>query len=955
MEKMLTGISSEYLYLKDEKPEPISKYHNPYFLAFSPADQDIIANRQNLLKKIKESNNGSSPLSKIKSLGEIEEFNSFCNFNLERKAFKVFTEKSYFVPEVSDYLFFYHNFYTAEHDIPYQQRALTDLAAQEKIWLYDTKGEKKNLKVLVYDIETTEFGEGKENIPIDIIGYSDFDISFKSSKSLESEEFSFDIIDCPKNWDEMDVNQLVARNLDEEIDNLYTFCKKTMKYDIISGHNIIGFDNRQIHNRINWIMKTNQEQLSDEKKKIFQIFTTKYSKPDKSFHFGLSSDAVQFYPASLDTYLGVRKFYHFLNEYSLKAVAPFLGIHIKDRLILTPSQLKIDDRTLKYNKHDVQEQLGVTLNLIQQALPLAFTTCMPFDMLLSSGAVNMWDHMSMIRGAYQKKIMPPICRVLSIAKTLVTEYKNCNTKQEIVNQAKKRKEQLSKDFTRVVKYGDEMPDWIQDPYVVYNENAKDSDEVLNYHFPGGMTIKPDKDANSDFVPWWHVTVADVGAMYPTILKAMNIGADTVRVAKKDETPDEYIWLKKIPENFLKKRNVNHREITPEESYADKGYMIGVKIDKKPGLVNCAMTGIMSMIAKTKNELKEAKKRNNKAELQRLKMMYQSVKGARNAGTHGIISAPSVTGRQFNLWGAAAITTKGQAILADSLDYLKNKGIRVVYGDTDGIYLGCSQSVGNIPKLSKPLGLDIPNNENDWLTKPEDAINAIKQCNFKWQKELNYPDFELEPENHDAMIFVKHKNYLIFDSKDGKVEMIAKGNNFKGSDKADIARKVLKEIMINVLKDNHTWEDEEKARESVKKSILEKTQEILSNLDLSKVELDDLTIIQSVQPAKRYKPNQNGSMSTFGKRALALEKLIGRPIKSRAKMKFVITKRSLPGISNPSKSGVKPIDFMYPIDLLKEKNQIDLDWYKKMIENYIQGAFGLSGIAATEQTGLDAWM
>ena len=42
-----------------------------------------------------------------------------------------------------------------------------------------------------------------------------------------------------------------------------------------------------------------------------------------------------------------------------------------------------------------------------------------------------------------------------------------------------------------------------------------------------------------------------------------------------------------------------------------------------------------------------------------------------------------------------------------------------------------------------------------------------------------------------MIFVKHKNYLIFDSKNGKIEMITKGNNFKGSDKADIARKALR--------------------------------------------------------------------------------------------------------------------------------------------------------------------
>jgi hypothetical protein len=324
-------------------------------------------------------------------------------------------------------------------------------------------------------------------------------------------------------------------------------------------------------------------------------------------------------------------------------------------------------------------------------------------------------------------------------------------------------------------------------------------------------------------------------------------------------------------------------------------------------------------------------------------------------THGILAAPGVSGRQFNLWGAATITTKGQAILADTLEYLKNKNIRVVYGDTDGIYLGCSQSMGNISEFSKSLGINIDKDDKKWITKPEVALSAIEDCNLKWQRDLNYPDFELEPETHDGMIFVKHKNYLIFDNKDGKIELITKGNNFKGSDKADIARKVLKNIMIEVLKENPTWNDEEEARNAVKNSIMNITKEIISKLDLNKVDLDDLTLVQSVQPAKRYKPNQDGSPSTFGKRSAALEKLIGEPIRSRIKLKFVVTKKPLPGIMKPSKSGVKPIDYMYPVDLLKNKNEIDLDWYKKMIENYIKGAFGLSDIAVTEQTGLDAWM
>jgi hypothetical protein len=206
-----------------------------------------------------------------------------------------------------------------------------------------------------------------------------------------------------------------------------------------------------------------------------------------------------------------------------------------------------------------------------------------------------------------------------------------------------------------------------------------------------------------------------------------------------------------------------------------------------------------------------------------------------------------------------------------------------------------------------------------------------------------------------MVFVKHKNYLIFDEKNGSIQMNTKGNNFKGSDKANIARIALYQIMQQVLRENPEWIDEETARENIRESIRRNTREIVSNLDFSTVEIEDLTLIQSVKPARQYKRNQDGSLSTFGKRAKALEELLGDRIKSRGKYRFVVTKNSLPGISNPSKSGVKPIDYMYPIDLLKDKNQIDLEWYKEMIENYIQGAFGLSRLGETEQTGLDAWM
>jgi DNA polymerase elongation subunit (family B) len=958
MTNMLLGLSPNYLYFQRKTPQLVSELHHPYFLAFPPTTTDAKTARKKIVEQWDKNKEDHPKLSKITAIGELEMYRSFCDFTKTRNVFKVYTKESYVVPEISDYLFFEHELFTAEHDIPYHQRALVDLAAEGKTWLFDTQGKKTDLKVLVYDIETTQFEEGKPQIPIDILGYATFTIAIESEKNLDTEEFSFEIRETPTHWKDVEVVQHLSRTVDEEITSLSTFCRLAKDADVITGHNIVGFDNVHVYDRINWFLKNKQDQLSIDEKKTFQNFVRMYCREDKSFHFGImSAEIVQMYPCSFDTYLAARKFYPWLDDYRLKTLAPFLNVVIDNRVYLAPSEIKLDDRTMTYNKQDIQEQIGVSLHFIQQALPLSFTTCMPFDMLLSSGAVNMWDHMALLRGAAKKKIIPPICRVKSVAQVLVKDFSRQTTKEAIIRLAKKRRDHLSKDFVRVLKYGEEMPDWVEYPQVIYKEQvrADDDEEVVNYHMPGGMTIKPDKEAHSHFIPWYHVVVADVGAMYPTILKAMNIGADTVKLATKNETPDAWVWLKKLSEDFLKNRDVNWREIAKQDTYADKGYMIGVRIDTNPGVVNCAMTGIMNIIGKIKKELKDAKTQAHTSELDRLKMMYQSMKGARNAGTHGILAAPTVTGRQFNLWGAAAITTKGQMILADTLDQLNKQNIRVVYGDTDGIYMGCSRSMGNIPRFSKALGITLDPNDDEWITKPEVANAAIKQCNEKWQKELKYPDFELEAEHHDGMIFVKHKNYLIFDEKNGKIEMTTKGNNFKGSDKANIARKVLAEIMMTVLKENPYWEKEDDVRVAVKESIRNKTRDIVAQLDLASVDLNDLTLIQSVQPEKRYKLNQDGSSSTFGKRAEALGKLLGRPIRSRVKMKFVITKRPLPGIAKPSKSGVKPIDYMYPVDLVKDRKEIDLEWYKKMIENYVQGAFGLSDIATTEQKGLDAWM
>jgi len=965
---VLFNVSQDYAYFLRNGPVAISKLHSPFFLVLGgERERKKVSNEWEKKKTDKD-----DIFSRIKDIKEVEEYKSFWKPSTIREVFKVETYESYVVPEVSDKIFFKLGIPTAEHDIPYVNRALVDLSALKDMWIFDTKGRKEILDVLLYDIEISDYGE-KENgrLPIGIIGYSDFKFSFRSEKNLEEEDFNLNIIDIPSDWESIEIKQLISRDEDEEVENLKTFLEELRRRQIICGHNILNFDNREIYNRIEYLSGKKKDELSTEEKRLFRAFLDTSSRKERIFNFGSMQGTVNIYPTSFDTYHAARKFFPNLDGYGLKYLAPLFGIKIKDRVYLDYDEIGIDEKTLEYNRHDVTEQGGITLLLLQQALPLAFLTGLPFEILFPAGTTKIWDQMAMIRAAKYKKIFPATCKVSLVSKQMIKEFGNKKEKkrrEEIFQEARKledRSEYL-KEALRVIKYGEEMPDWVEYPYV-----------NLEYHFPGGKTIKPN-EVDSDFLLWWNVIVADVGAMYPTILRAGNIGADTVRLSKKDEIPDDYVWLKSLPKKFL--GNICWKDAGDKE-----GYLVGIKKSKEDGMVNLAMKGIMKMIFRIKRELSKAKAEGvSKEEVQRMQMMYNALKGVRNAGTHGIMTAPNVSCRQFNLWAGAAITTKGQEILDDVLERLNERDIRVVYGDTDGIYAACSKTAppevcdllknrrflgyattlraeevahADKTKNKKIITRKISDFETPWLSEPEKVLRTIEDCNEIWRERLNYPDFELEPEEHSAMLFVKHKNYLVWDIEDGELVMKTKGNNFRASDKAEITAKTLEKIMQSVVRDNISWESEKDEKIRVKDSINEGAKEIISNLNLDDVDVSDLIMTQTVSPPKTYARNRDGSMNTFGQRAAALEKIVGK-IGVSTKFRFVVTKSPLPGINNPNKSGVKPIHYMYPIDYLTDEEfseEIDIEWYRKLVGNYIKGAFGIEDASTGKNMSLDLFM
>jgi DNA polymerase elongation subunit (family B)/intein/homing endonuclease len=1385
---MLLNANEQYLYKYGEPPIETRHIHAPYFLVTSPNVRTALARRKKIeqdMLNTKYSDGWATPLSKIRRLGEILTRKSFQDTTIIVPSFKVYTQIPNDVPIVSTYLFTEYGFSTAEHDIPYIQRLLMDLANDGE-WILNTNGEKKQLKVLCYDIETTRFEEGTKDAPIDIIGWASFNVEYKSWYNLEKEDFLFEFLDAPTDWTDKQYSpqQLYSKTRTDDIDILIKFIKIMMQYDIIAGHNVLKFDNMQIREKVHMISKnpSMMQSLSKDDQQIIWNFLRKLSRRNRMFSFGNVDEVAYVYPTTLDTYTATRRFYRFLPSYTLKDLAPFMGVVIKDRKYVPYYDMKVNDDTLKYNRHDVMEQLGITMQLIQQTLPLSFMAGMPIEELLAAGSTKMWDYMAMIRAIKNGRIIPATCQAARVSKSILTyvsdrsvnrqyifdnvrEQKKAGHKdaEEDEEEAEKfastrtryrRREMITatpdeaeegdeppeltslekiqpswRELLKVAKYGPEMPDWVEYP-----------DCIGTYRFPGGLTIKPDDpNIHSSYIPWWQMVVADVGAMYPTILLSENVCADTIRLARLDETPDEYIWLRHVSEDFLSR--VHWRKRSDDEGYVDEGVMIGIKKINEEGCVAQAMHSIIKTIAQLKREMGEAKKTNS-PDLPKLQERYKSLKATRNAGTHGIMTAPTVSCRQFNLWAGTKITTRGQQILYQVLTELKKNGVRITYGDsigpdseivvkdrdiirfvkiqnlytntsyeqngkeysdsnlqaltidmngrasfkpikyvmrhrlngskkmyrvnitntwyvdvtedhsiigylnnnqlktnkindrlievtpmdigkkvksivtlktipnqtkistedhpielfefiglfigdgsfdrkighknyyihlaggldvdeivdkiiiplkdkgyiknywlrdkgdmiingkivkianevlrsingdkkipnlacniniaallrglfsadgsvvvrhscaeikltsirydmikevsrmlwmlgishsyfkentpnvyhtdkktytantfshhinikdtnkfreiigfmlqrkndrlnmsrsgakkinisnsgfdisrvksiteiqtpeyvydlevedthryfangilvhnTDGIYCACSSTIWTQPNMYKAYSLTKKDDKTFvGIIEPKVVKDIIDECNEHWRKILNYVGFELEIEEHGAMIFVKHKNYLIFDVKKGKISVQIKGASFHASDKPDLAMDILEEVLIKVLKDNIEWENEIDAKEHLILSIKKHVIETVDALDVTKVDRDKLIVVQTVKPYDTYKKKTDGESSIHGDRVRALERLLNKPIKTELRLHCIVLLDPLPGLERAPKSRVKPIAYMYPRDAITEQmwQRIDRQWYKDMLYFYFVGAFGLSDLSLSKNADL----
>lgn len=117
--------------------------------------------------------------------------------------------------------------------------------------------------------------------------------------------------------------------------------------------------------------------------------------------------------------------------------------------------------------------------------------------------------------------------------------------------------------------------------------------------------------------------------------------------------------------------------------------------------------------------------------------------------------------------------------------------------------------------------------------------------------------------------------------------------------------------------------------------------------------NDFVMIQKVGPPMEYK------VAKWRDRSLAVERVTGEKIRIDHKMRFVVCKNALPGLTPKSKSGLKPIEYMWPVDFVDDGRSggMDIEWYQNSILEYVYSAFGFEKEEPKGNTslGLEAWM
>lgn len=661
---MYLNNSNRTMFASNQDTINLKDVHSPYFLLRWDSLADDA--KKDFEKYIQTNTD-------IIKVGEEETYESSVRFTATTRD-KVIIKKIYvkypsLVPIVSDDLFRRYRSYGAEcyqFDIPYRSLVLLENCASNVsgLYLFNTNNKDEVLKVLSYDIENLSTGE------ICIIGYSSFDITINSFFDITKEESRFDIVKSP-NWEDVEIKQMICKP-ENEHKCLYMFAKLAMEHDIVAGHNIIVYDNKEIVERIHYHINNNS--YGKQHLDVMYHFLKTYTEDTKMFNMGKAEEGTLIFPNSLDTLLAFRRLYFNLPSYTLKNLAKEFNINVKDRIYFDSMDFnkitknsydsELFKKFIKYNGHDVAEQNGLTLIALPSILAMSFLTCSPLDEAVIKSNTKMGDNVAIARSIYHKRVFPPTLSADKVCKELIKQFDTPFLTQNDLKNINIE----DKSLLKVAKYGDEAPLFTYYPALVVCSETT-----------GGLTCHPNDDGghlpstDAYLLPFYKIINPDVAALYPTILKAKNSCSDSVRFALKNEEPQDWIWIRNVNKCEDKKicqRIFYEKEIKrecpfhikePELDYQNSGIMLGVIINEKEGMISKALGGILALTTKIKQD-KKAEKDKDKSRI--LKGLYASLKSVRNSFTHGLILAFPVSCRQSNLAAGSLIPDTGNRIMYD---------------------------------------------------------------------------------------------------------------------------------------------------------------------------------------------------------------------------------------------------------------------------------------------------
>ena len=348
-----------------------------------------------------------------------------------------------------------------------------------------------------------------------------------------------------------------------------------------------------------------------------------------------------------------------------------------------------------------------------------------------------------------------------------------------------------------------------------NEIAPNPPEVAE-SYEGAFVLEPERGLHEN------VVCLDFASMYPSIMIAFNISPDTLGCSE-----DCFV--------------------APE---------VGHKFRKKPdGFFKRILTMLIERRREIKSEMKEYEY--DSAEYKLLDIKQQTLKVLTNSfyGYMGWNAA-----RWYCRQCAEATTAWGRYFIKKSVKIAEELGFKVLYGDTDSIF----------------------------VTKPGISLEELKRDVEKLIDKLSAElPIQIEvDEYYSAIFFVEKKRYAGLSTDD---RLIVKGLEVRRGDWCELAKNIQRKVIELILKER----DPQKAAEFVKR--------VISDIKSGKIKLEDVVIYKGLTK----KPSKYESMQAHVKAALkAMEAGIIYPIGS--KVGFVVVK----GSGNVG-------DRAYPIDLIED--------------------------------------